>query len=211
MSTEPLPDIVLIHGHDLGRWLGVSGMDHVPSPRINRFAQDAVVFESAHAAAPLCSFIVRWPGGGVRAGAIVRSPHQLTHVLPTVLEAVGLDRPIGPDGHDIVPLEGDSFLDELRASGRPHREQPLFWEHCGNAAVRRGDWKLVRIYGQPWELYDLAADPTEPHDVIDEHRELAEELLELWIAWARRIGVRAFSAIVDLFPIRGADERAAQR
>ncbi len=55
MSTEPLPDIVLIHGHDLGRWLGVYGMSHVPSPHINRFAEGAVVFESAHAAAPLCS------------------------------------------------------------------------------------------------------------------------------------------------------------
>ncbi len=156
-------------------------------------------------------FIVRWPGGGVRAGAIVRSPHQLTHVLPTVLDAVGLTTPSGPDGQGIVPLEGDSFLDELRGSGRPHRDQPLFWEHCGNAAVRRGDWKLVRIYGQPWELYDLAADPTELHDVIGEHRELAEELLELWTAWARRIGVRAFSTIVDLFHIRGADEHAARR
>jgi arylsulfatase A-like enzyme len=56
VSTQSeLPDIVLIHGHDLGRWLSIYGMSHVPSPNIAAFAADAVVFESAHSAAPLCS------------------------------------------------------------------------------------------------------------------------------------------------------------
>ena len=49
------PDIVLIHGHDLGRWLPIYGMKHVPSPNIAAFADDAVVFGSAHSTAPLCS------------------------------------------------------------------------------------------------------------------------------------------------------------
>ncbi|WP_313546480.1 sulfatase family protein [Leifsonia aquatica] len=49
------PDIVLIHCHDLGRWLGTYGMASVPSENIDRFAADAVVFENAHSAAPLCS------------------------------------------------------------------------------------------------------------------------------------------------------------
>lgn len=54
MSTEQ-PDIVLIHCHDLGRWLGTYGMPHVPSENIDAFAAESIVFENAHSAAPLCS------------------------------------------------------------------------------------------------------------------------------------------------------------
>lgn len=156
-------------------------------------------------------FIVRWPGGGVRPGAIARTPHQLTHVVPTVLEAVGVEPPQVVGGRPTLPLEGMSFLDELRGRTGQEQDVPLFWEHCGNAAVRRGSWKLVRTYGHPWELYELATDPTELHDVISDHRGVAEELLELWTAWARRVGVRPFGAVVDLYEVRGGDENAARR
>lgn len=54
--TPPLrPDIVLIHCHDLGRWLNIYGMPNVPSPNIARFAERSIVYENAHSAAPLCS------------------------------------------------------------------------------------------------------------------------------------------------------------
>lgn len=49
------PDIVIIHGHDLGRWLPSYGMPSVPAPQLTAFAEQSVVFEQAHAAAPLCS------------------------------------------------------------------------------------------------------------------------------------------------------------
>lgn len=54
-SAATRPDVVLIHCHDLGRWLGTYGMPHVPSPHIDAFASTGVVFDNAHAAAPLCS------------------------------------------------------------------------------------------------------------------------------------------------------------
>lgn len=55
MSMPSQPDVVLVHCHDLGRWLSAYGMPHVPSENIGRFARQAVVFDNAHAAAPLCS------------------------------------------------------------------------------------------------------------------------------------------------------------
>jgi arylsulfatase A-like enzyme len=55
MSTHSQPDVVLVHCHDLGRWLSVYGMPHVPSENIDRFARESVVFDNAHSAAPLCS------------------------------------------------------------------------------------------------------------------------------------------------------------
>jgi arylsulfatase len=149
-------------------------------------------------------FIVRWPAGNVVAGGLVRTPHQLTHIVPTLLDAVG----IAPDDRPALPARG--FLDEL-THGDAAESQTLFWEHCGNAAVRRGRWKLVRRFGHPWELYDLATDPTELNDVLDGHRELAEDLYHLWVEWSHEVGVQPFERIVDLYDIRGGGEPAAAR
>jgi arylsulfatase A-like enzyme len=55
MSDQSRLDVVLVHCHDLGRWLPVYGMPHVPAPNLSSFAEESVVFENAHSSAPLCS------------------------------------------------------------------------------------------------------------------------------------------------------------
>ncbi|MBT2568173.1 sulfatase [Arthrobacter sp. ISL-85] len=55
MPDSTQPDVVLIHCHDLGRWLPVYGMPQVPAPNISNFATESVVFDNAHSASPLCS------------------------------------------------------------------------------------------------------------------------------------------------------------
>ncbi len=54
--TERRPDNVLIvHWHDLGRYLGVYGHADISSPRLDQLAAEAILFTRAHATAPLCS------------------------------------------------------------------------------------------------------------------------------------------------------------
>lgn len=48
-------NVILIHCHDLGRWLSCYGMPSVPSPHVHAFANQSVVFDNAFATAPLCS------------------------------------------------------------------------------------------------------------------------------------------------------------
>ena len=61
----------------------------------------------------------------------------------------------------------------------------VFAGYGGQLAVRLGDWKLVRqrVLRAPdegaWELYDLAADPTESHDVAAEHPGVVERAVRL--------------------------------
>jgi arylsulfatase len=160
-------------------------------------------------------FIFHWPAGQIGSGAILKQPHQLTHVLPTILEAAGVAYPDEVGDRRILPAEGSSFLTELimnNAVDTPITpDQTLYWEHCGNAAVRRGDWKLVRRYPRRWELYDLSTDPTELRDVLAGHRELAEELFTAWSIWASRVGVVPFERIVELYELRGESEVEAAR
>ena len=66
------------------------------------------------------------------------------------------------------------MLPGLRGEAVP--DTTLFWEHLGNAAVRRGRWKLVREHPGRWELYDLAADRSELTDLAPSHPALVAEL-----------------------------------
>ena len=79
----------------------------------------------------------------------------------------------------------------------------LYWEHAGNGAIRRGDWKLVRTFPGPWELYNLAKDPTELNDVATGNRDLAESLLADWSQWTDRVGVLPIGRINELYALRG--------
>jgi arylsulfatase len=135
--------------------------------------------------------IVHWPDGldaGPPGGALVREPGHVIDVLPTCVELAGATYPAGVDGREIVPAAGLSLLPALR--GGALAREALFWEHEGNRAVRRGRWKLVaRGRKGAWELYDMAADRTEQHDLAAQRGELVAELAAMWQAWAKRTGV----------------------
>src|SRR5690606_30330308 len=75
-----------------------------------------------------------------------------------------------------------------------NREQPLFWEHEGNRAVRRGDWKLVSLPNKPWELYNIAKDRGEMNNLADENPEMVKELAAQWQAYAERAKVQPYGA-----------------
>jgi arylsulfatase A-like enzyme len=48
-------NVLLVHWHDLGRYLGAYGHTDVSSPRLDQLAAQSIVFTRAHATAPLCS------------------------------------------------------------------------------------------------------------------------------------------------------------
>ncbi len=48
-------NVLIVHWHDLGRYLGVYGHADVSSPRLDQLAAEGILFTRAHATAPLCS------------------------------------------------------------------------------------------------------------------------------------------------------------
>ena len=55
MSQPRAENMLVVHWHDLGRYLGVYGHQDVSSPRLDQLAAEGVLFTRAHATAPLCS------------------------------------------------------------------------------------------------------------------------------------------------------------
>ncbi len=131
--------------------------------------------------------IAHWPTR-IPAGANAHEPCHVVDILPTILEATGVKPPTEIDGRHVQPMDGESFL-ALARGANWSREQPIFWEHEGNAAMRVGNFKLVRKFNEPWELYDMEADRTELHDLIGSNPALALQLEREYQAWADKVGV----------------------
>ena len=139
--------------------------------------------------------VVHWPRGIApeRRGGIVTEPGHLIDLMATCVDVAGATYPKEMHGQSIQPPEGVSLQPLFQ--GKPlDRPQPIFWEHEGNRAVRDGKWKLVAKEGQPWELYDMAADRTEMNNRAKDHPEIVRDLAAKWDAWAERANVLPLGA-----------------
>ena len=130
--------------------------------------------------------IAHWPNGIANSdqGGFVRQAAYLPDFMATCVELSGADYP-----SDVPPCEGTSLVGALKGNREAIHEEPIFWEHEGNAAIRFGNWKLVREYEKPWELYNIADDRTEMHDLSTTESDRRDEMIEMWERWATKNGV----------------------
>ena len=132
--------------------------------------------------------IIHWPQGIKAAGELRTQPAHLIDIMPTCVELAGATYPKEFSGKAILPMEGRSLVPLF--DNRQIQRDALYWEHSGNAAVRLGDWKLVRngIKGE-WELYNIKDDRTESNNLAATEPERVKDLNTLWQNWAVRAQV----------------------
>lgn len=137
--------------------------------------------------------IVHWPARIARGGQFRTQPGHLIDIMATCVDVAGAAYPKEFRGQAIPPMEGRSLLPAFE--NKPIQRDALFWEHEGNAAVRVGDWKLVRLGRDgPWELYDLKSDRTEQRNRAAAQPKRVQELAAKWEAWAERAQVKPYPA-----------------
>lgn len=142
--------------------------------------------------------IAHWPKSipTERRGVLEKQPGHLIDILATCVDVSGAEYPKEFRGKAITPREGVSLVPALKGE-KLARTQPLFWEHEANRAIRDGDLKLVALEGQPWRLYDLAADRSEQNDLAASKPEIVKTLSDKWDAWAARANVLPLGAWRD--------------
>jgi arylsulfatase len=135
--------------------------------------------------------IAHWPAHIKDPGTLREQQGHVIDLMPTCVELAGATYPAEFKGQPIVPMEGKSLVPAF--DNKPIERDALFWEHEGNAAVRAGDWKLVRLgRNGPWELYNLKTDRTEMHNLAAQEPDRAKELDAKWEAWAERAHVKPY-------------------
>jgi arylsulfatase len=125
--------------------------------------------------------IAHWPAGipESRRGKFIRQHAYLPDFMPTCIELAGAKYP-----DDKPATAGKSFVPVLSGSTDLVHSEPIYWEHEGNAAMRWGDWKLVREYKKPWELYRIDKDRTELNNLASTASEQRTKMIAMWESWA---------------------------
>jgi len=135
--------------------------------------------------------IVRWPGV-VAPGSQGETPIVLTDLVPTLLEAAGVDT-----AKTVGPLDGVSLMPVLRGGSLPARTLcwhfPNYTNQGGRpaGAIREGDWKLIEHFEEGnVELYNLAQDVGEANDLAAAEPSRAAELRRKLADWRVSVGAR---------------------
>jgi arylsulfatase len=122
--------------------------------------------------------IVQWPNG---VAARNEFRHDICHVIdfvPTLLELAGA-APTLPSG--TPPYPGRSLVPAFAKDGAVTRDT-VFFNHDGNRALRMGDYKLVsaKIDQNTWELYNLAIDRGEQHNLASAQPDRVRDMAARW-------------------------------
>lgn len=107
--------------------------------------------------------LVKMPGG-VAAGRVVEEQVRLIDLMPTLLEVARARPPRGVSGCSLLPLilGTGSRGDECRVAVSEIAEEGA----APVVAIRRDGFKYIHHEKRAAELYDLASDPAEQHDLL---------------------------------------------
>ncbi len=112
---------------------------------------------------------------------VVNEPLSMVDVMPTVLALAG------GEGSPDHPFDGKDIWPTL-AQGEPSpHEDVLINVEAFRGAIRKGNWKLVKIALLPGktELFDLSKDPGEEHNVADQNPDIVADLESRLLAYAK--------------------------
>jgi arylsulfatase A-like enzyme len=169
-------------------------------------------------------FLVHWPQGIKTRGEVRTQYAHIVDLVPTVLSALGLQPPAAIRGVARSPLHGVSFAHSFDEADAPTRHRVQYFEMFGHRAIDHDGWRavcpwpgpsfaeagkpfgalitaetLTSLDAESWELYRVADDPAENHNLAGQHRDKPIELIAMWYAEAGKYQV---------FPIDGS---AAER
>lgn len=127
--------------------------------------------------------VVEWPAR-ISAGRTTSYPAVTMDILPTLAEVVNL-----PSSPGLAPQDGCSLLALFDAElGR--RDKPIPFGCFGELAWVDNQWKLLRVgkgNKTHFELYDLANDPAEQHNLADSQASRATQMQQQLLAWEESV------------------------
>ena len=166
--------------------------------------------KGTHGGGVRAPLIVHWPGHIEDVGTIRQQFHHVIDIAPTVYEILSVEPPPVHRGTPQLPIHGTSLAYTFAHPDAPTRKQTQLFELLGDRALWHAGWKAVARHpkgkdfdADEWELYHLAEDYSEIHDLAQSRPDKLKEMVALWWLEAHKYGV---------MPLDDRDwERAAER
>jgi arylsulfatase A-like enzyme len=160
-------------------------------------------------------FIVHWPKGIKAKGEIRAQFAHAIDMVPTVLEAFGIEPPEQIRGVTQSPIEGISFAHTFKDAKTESNHHTQYFEMFAHRSIYHDGWRAVCSFPGPsfteakvffgqlplteeklreldakgWELYNLKEDPAETKNLADTNRDKLIEMIALWYSEAGKYNV----------------------
>jgi arylsulfatase A-like enzyme len=174
-------------------------------------------------------FVVHWPKGIKSTGEIRAQYAHAIDMVPTVLEALGIEPPATVRGVTQSPIEGHSFAHVFNDANAPTKHITQYFEMMGHRSIYHDGWravcpwpgtsfaearmpfgmpidkdKLTELDAKGWELYHVDKDFAENHNLAGENR---PKLIEMVATWYVEAGKYSVLPIDSRGTLRIAEER----
>ena len=118
----------------------------------------------------------RWPGK-IKANSVIGTPLWSPDILVAAATLAGAELPADR------MLDGRNPLPVLTGKTEVSPHESFFFQFEEHAALRMGDWKIVRTNpGTPWQLFNLKDDISETMDKSSERSDLVEKMNAAFLA-----------------------------
>src|SRR4051812_29015331 len=138
--------------------------------------------------------IISWPAGVEARGEIREQYHHAIDIVPTILDALGVEPPERIGGHEQSHFDGLSMRYSFDHAEIPGARATQFYSMLGSRGIWHEGWKAVTTHPtlsgwgsfdkDTWELYHVDVDRSELRDLAAEQPEKLQEMINLWYAEA---------------------------
>jgi arylsulfatase A-like enzyme len=151
---------------------------------------------------------ISWPGHIKDVGGIRTQFHHMIDIVPTILEATGIQAPVMVNGVAQKPIEGVSmaYTFDRANTNAPSTRSTQYFEMVGNRAIYHDGWLAATtppeppwdlgfgkypdvVNGYNWELYRLADDYSEANDLAAKMPDRLRDMKELFMVEAAKYSV----------------------
>ena len=138
--------------------------------------------------------IISWPTGMAAKGEIRSQYHHAVDLVPTVLDALGVQAPPVIKGYTQSHFDGVSMRYSFDDAAAPGARQTQFYSMLGSRGIWHDGWKAITSHptvagwgnfnDDEWELYHTDVDRSEVHNLASEQPDRLREMVNLWYAEA---------------------------
>jgi arylsulfatase A-like enzyme len=138
--------------------------------------------------------VIAWPKGVKARGEIRDQYHHAVDLVPTILDALGVEAPETIAGHVQSDFDGVSMRYSFDDAAGPSARKTQFYSMLGSRSIWHDGWKAVTTHPtisgwghfekDTWELYHTDIDRCEIHNLAEKEPEKLQELINLWYAEA---------------------------
>jgi arylsulfatase len=149
---------------------------------------------------------ISWPNKIKDVGGIRTQFHHMIDIVPTILEATGIQAPVMFDGVPQKPIEGVSMAYTWDKANASSTRTTQYFEMFGNRAIYNNGWVACTtppagpwlmgtekmpdvVDGYKWELYNVNEDFSEYNDLAAKNPDKLKDMQQLFLTEASRNNV----------------------